>query len=75
MGMMLFNWLMTKRSIDRLEPEQQVAMRPLFRPLGEWHVSPRPQLNASDYQRRKTMRELEMAFTTRSVALHRHGFD
>jgi hypothetical protein len=59
----------------RVKVEPQPLPRPLFRPLGEWHVSPRPQLNASDYQRRKSMRELEMAFTSRSIALHRHGFD
>ena len=75
--MKLLNWFRLKEAMEPLDSSasENLPQRPLFRPLGEWHVSPRPRLNASDYERRKTMRELEMAFTSRSVALHRHGFD
>ena len=48
--------------------------RPLFRPMADWQPTPPPSLNVTDYDRRKAMRELEMAFTNRSVALHRHRF-
>ena len=74
---MLLNWLKLFENGAAPKPTSMTPFlpRPLFLPLGEWHVSPRPRLNASDYERRKSMRELEMAFTSRSVALHRHGFD
>ena len=79
-GVKPLNWLVRNwtpsvvAGAERL-PDPPPLPRPLFRPLGEWHVSPRPGLAASDYERRKTMRELEMAFTTRATALHRHRFD
>lgn len=47
---------------------------PLFRPLTEWSPAP-PQLSISEYERRKSMRELDMAFSNRVIALRRHHFE
>lgn len=72
----MFGFLFSRKGpLPEVSSTELPLPRQLFRPLGEWHVSPRPGLNASDYERRKAMRELEMAFTTRATALHRHRFD
>ena len=63
---------------ERFEPELWVdeitpmTILPLFRSLPE---SPLPQLTASGYERRRALRELEVAFTDRAIALRRHRFE
>ena len=56
-------------------PTALPPIRPLFRPLSEWNPAPRPGLSVTEFERRKAMRELEMALTNRSIALHRHRFE
>lgn len=42
------------------------AARPLFRPYADWGMPDMPQLSATDYERRKSRRELALAFQNRA---------
>lgn len=60
------------RIVERDEPPAPPKVLALFRDFAEWNVSTSPQLTVSDYARRKSCRELDMAFEIRARAVRNH---